>query len=303
MPTVRQLEYLVAVVDLGSFTAAATALHVTQPALSHQMAALERAVGTRLLDRLPRSVRLTPAGRAVLPHARAAIAEANRVTSAARRAAGLTGGDLQIGAVYSVSVGILPGPLRSWRRDHPEVGLRLLEYRHGDELAEAMRHGAADVGVGPAPPTWDGYVRPLGDEEFLVLLPPDDPLPLDGPSIQLIRLSDREWVHYAPGHGLADLLDRACAAAAGFIPRAAVRVEQTATAPLLASAGMGPALVPASLVPPKFDGHVLRADPPIKRPLVAYSSLSPDPVTALFIDALADKAQLLPPHVARLLTT
>src|SRR5467141_47298 len=104
-----------------------------------------------------------------------------------------------------------------------------------------MRHGAADVGVGPAPPTWDGYVRPLGDEEFLVLLPPDDPLPLDGPSIQLIPLSDREWVHYAPGHGLADLLDRACAAAAGFIPRAAVRVEQTATAPLLTSAGMGPA--------------------------------------------------------------
>ena len=71
MATLRQLEYLVTVTELGSFTAAAGVLHVSQPALSHQIAVLERAVGGRLLDRLPRSVRLTPAGRALLPHARA----------------------------------------------------------------------------------------------------------------------------------------------------------------------------------------------------------------------------------------
>ncbi|MGW2874653.1 LysR family transcriptional regulator, partial [Kitasatospora sp. NPDC001225] len=78
MPTLRQLEYLATVVDTGSFTRAAEQLHVTQPALSHQIRALEVALGGPLLERLPRAVRLTPTGRAVLPHARAALAEAGR---------------------------------------------------------------------------------------------------------------------------------------------------------------------------------------------------------------------------------
>ena len=67
MPTLRQLEYLVAVAELGSFTRAAAALHVSQPTLSSQIAVLEREVGGSLLDRLPRTVRLTPAGRALIP--------------------------------------------------------------------------------------------------------------------------------------------------------------------------------------------------------------------------------------------
>ncbi|MCM3925654.1 LysR family transcriptional regulator, partial [Frankia sp. AiPs1] len=78
MTTLRQLEYLVRVVDEESFTRAAELLHVSQPALSHQVRALERAVGGALLERLPRAVRPTPMGRALLPHARAALAEAER---------------------------------------------------------------------------------------------------------------------------------------------------------------------------------------------------------------------------------
>ncbi|MGW2788041.1 helix-turn-helix domain-containing protein [Streptomyces populi] len=67
MATLRQLEYLVVIVDEGSFTRAAEALNVTQPGLSHQFQALEREVGGPLLERLPRGVRLTPAGRSMLP--------------------------------------------------------------------------------------------------------------------------------------------------------------------------------------------------------------------------------------------
>ncbi|MEU8192516.1 LysR family transcriptional regulator [Microbispora amethystogenes] len=78
------LEYLVAIVDEGSFTRAAELLHVSQPALSHQVGALERDFGGPLLERLPRAVRLTPMGRAVLPHARAALAGAERARCAAR---------------------------------------------------------------------------------------------------------------------------------------------------------------------------------------------------------------------------
>ena len=78
MATLRQLEYFVAIVDEGSFTRAAALLHVTQPGLSHQFQALEKEAGGRLVERLPRGVRLTAAGRAMLPAARATLAASRR---------------------------------------------------------------------------------------------------------------------------------------------------------------------------------------------------------------------------------
>ncbi|MER6798926.1 LysR family transcriptional regulator, partial [Amycolatopsis mediterranei] len=99
MTSLRQLEYLVTVVDTGSFTRAAEQLHVTQPALSHQMRSLERSLGGPLLERLPRAIRLTPMGRAMLPHARAALADAERARCAARLASGTTAGELQVATV------------------------------------------------------------------------------------------------------------------------------------------------------------------------------------------------------------
>lgn len=297
MATLRQLEYLVTVVDEGSFTRAAELLHVTQPALSHQVRALERAVGGPLLERLPRSIRLTTMGRAMLPHARAALADAQRAVCSARQASGLECGELQLATVYSVSLGVLPPALRAWHRVHASVHIRLFEHRHADELRDAMIAGQADLAVGPPPPGWDGPIRTLGVEEFVVVLPADDPVTAEGTDrIELGALADRGWVHYAPGNGLADLLDQACLAA-GFQPRAAVRTEQTATVPTLAAAGLGPALVPANVIPARFDGRILRPDPPIRRTLAAYTRSQPDPVAAAFIDLLVEKACVLPAHL------
>jgi DNA-binding transcriptional LysR family regulator len=282
MATLRQLEYLVTVVDQGSFTKAAEILHVTQPALSHQIRALERSSGGPLLERLPRTVRLTPTGRAMLPHARAALADAERASCAARQAAGLEVGELQIATLYSITLGILPAALRRWRQTHPDVGIRLFEHRHTDELVEAMYAGEADLAVGPEPPDWTGVTRTLGTEELVVVVAPDDPAATRD-TIRLDELKDRAWVHYAPGHGLADVLDRACAQA-GFEPRIAVRTEQTAAAPALAAAGLGPAPVPDNILP--RDGHILRPDPPVRRTLTAYTRGEPDPLAAAFIDVL-----------------
>ncbi|GGO88014.1 LysR family transcriptional regulator [Wenjunlia tyrosinilytica] len=308
MATLRQLEYLVTVVDLGSFTRAAELLHVTQPALSHQMRALERDLGGPLLERLPRSVRLTPMGRAVLPHARAALADAERVHSSARRAAGLDSAELQLATVYSASLGVLPPVLKAWRHQHPGLQIRLLEFPHTDALQAAMTAGQADVAVGPTPAEWEGPIHHLGVEEFLVVLPADDPCAAPAPSgasetsaatrIRLAALADRDWVHYAPENGLAEVLDQACATA-GFRPRIAVRTEQTAAAPLLAAAGLGPALVPANLIPPHFNARLLRPQPPVQRPMAAYARTRPDPLTTAFVDTLERHARILPPHVRK----
>ena len=200
MASLRQLEYLVTVVDTGSFTRAAEQLHVTQPALSHQMRALEQGLGGPLLERLPRAVRLTPMGRAMLPHARAALADAERARCAARLASGTTAGELQVATVYSVSLGVLPPALRVWRRDRPGVDVRLIEFRHADELRDAMAAGEADVALGPLPADWPGPVRRLGVEEFVVVLPADGASEDDKTGVvDLATLADCAWVHYAPG--------------------------------------------------------------------------------------------------------
>src|SRR5580692_9457485 len=117
--SLRQLEYFVTVVDEGSFTRAAELLQVSQPGLSHQIQALERELGGPLLERLPRQVRLTPAGRTAL----------QRASSAARRALGVETGELHVGTLYSISTGILPGALRTWRHDYPELQVHLVELR------------------------------------------------------------------------------------------------------------------------------------------------------------------------------
>ena len=297
MPTLRQLEYLVTVAELGSFTRAAAQLHVSQPSLSSQIAVLEREVGGSLLDRLPRTVRLTPAGRALIPHARSALTEARRTLAAARQAVGLAAGELHVATVYSAVLGLLPVPLRHWRQAHPGVRLRLHEYRHGDELTPAMRNGEADVAIGPTPSGWFGELANLGDEELVIVVAGDDPLAgWEGP-VELSLLADRAWVHFAPGHGLAELLDEACAQA-GFRPEVALRAEQTASAPLLAAAGLGPTLVPASIIPESFDGLIFATAPPTRRSLAIYHRPSADPMTVAFSRSIAADIQLMPAHVA-----
>src|ERR1700730_8860078 len=104
--SLRQLEYFVTVVDEGSFTAAAARLHVSQPGLSHQIQALERQLLGPLLERLPRGGRLTPAGPPALPPARASDANAERAIIAAMPASGIDAGELHVGTLYSISVGV-----------------------------------------------------------------------------------------------------------------------------------------------------------------------------------------------------
>src|SRR3954468_12419954 len=104
----RQMEYLLAVVEEGSFTRAAQRLSVSQPALSHQIRALERAVGHPLLERLPDVVRLTPMGSAYLPHAGPALHNAAEARHTASPSGEHDRIGLRVAALYSVALGIIP---------------------------------------------------------------------------------------------------------------------------------------------------------------------------------------------------
>src|SRR6202011_1054205 len=102
----------------------------SQPGLSQQILALEAELGGPLIERLGKGARLTPAGRAFLPEARAAVLAAERARAAARGALAARSIDLDIATLRSVAVGILPQALRSLYETHPDAAVSLREYRH-----------------------------------------------------------------------------------------------------------------------------------------------------------------------------
>jgi len=288
--TLRQLRYLIAVAEAESFTRAAEQLLVSQPALSHQIRALERSTGTALLDRRPRGVALTPEGRELLAHARAAVESADAAVDAARAVGALEAGELRLASLYSIALGVVPPVIRAWRGLYPGVRVELQEFSSADRLADAMTRGAADVAVAPAPECWQGPVRALGAEEFVVALPAGDPLLGAGP-VRLEQLAGRPWVLYSRDSGLTPFVAQACRDA-GFSPRPAARAHHTVAALELAAAGLGPALVPRNVVGAGLAACVAATDPPIRRELAAFARPSPSPAAEAFMDAAVEHAVL-----------
>ncbi|MFF9804752.1 LysR family transcriptional regulator [Streptomyces coeruleorubidus] len=286
--SLRQMEYFLTVVEEASFTRAAELLHVSQPALSHQIKALERSVGGALLERMPRGVRLTPMGRAFRPHAELAVRSAAQARRAARAAAGAEGGELHIAAVHSVALGVLPDVFARWRAAHPRVLLHLQEYASSQALEEQVERGAADLAVGPAPADWPGTVVQVGEEDIVLVVPFDDRY-AGRTTVTLPELADRPWVRCAmePVVQGERFLDWACGRA-GFTPRTAVFAEHSSTAVRMAAAGVGVCAVPSHLVRDAVgDGCVVLApDPPWKRTLTVFSRLPPTGAAEAFVNLL-----------------
>ncbi|MFE3034009.1 LysR substrate-binding domain-containing protein [Streptomyces canus] len=271
--SLRQMEYFLTVVEEASFTRAADVLHVTQPALSHQIKALERSVGGALLERLPRGVRLTPMGRAFRPHAEVAVRSAAQARRAARATAGAEGGELHVAAVHSVAVGVLPDVFARWHAEHPDVLLHLHEYATSEALEEQVERGTADLAVGPVPAHRPATVVPVGEEEVVLAVPFDDRL-AGRTTVTLPELADRAWIRCAMEpvvHG-ERFLDWACGQA-GFKPRTAVWTEHTSTAVRMAAAGVGVCAAPSHIVRSAVgeDCVVLSHDPVWKRPMTAFA--------------------------------
>src|SRR5712671_273935 len=289
----RQLACFVAVVDEGSFTRAARTIGIAQPSLSQHIRALEEELNGRLIERLPRGIALTPAGRVLLPEARAAVRAVERGRRGARAALALEAGELEIATVLSMAVGLLPRYIRVWHERYPDVGIRLHEFRHRSLLEDAVEQGVVDFAIGPLPVrSWDGPLELISWEEFVIVLPPTDPLAGRG-AVALEELADREWVLYHQDHGLAGILDEVCRRA-GFSPRGSVRTSQAEGAARLASAGLGPALVPDNIVLPGIEGSVLQLKPRLIRDVAAYARTEWSPTSAAFIGMLGAEQRLRP---------
>src|SRR5215208_4243237 len=165
----RQLEYLVAVAEDGSFPRAAEHLHVAQPGVSAQIRRLERELGQELLDRTG-GVRPTAVGAAVLPHARAALAAVAAV-------AGLLRGRAAMGVVTSYNAPDVPALLAGFRRRHPGVDITLREGA-SETLVEGIRDGTLDLALVSLPATPPGGLETqvVTDEAFVAAVAHTDPL-------------------------------------------------------------------------------------------------------------------------------
>jgi len=296
MPSLRALECLVAVADSGSVTLAARVLHSSQPAVSHQLAALEREVGTRLLRREPRGVKLTPAGRAAVADARRAIEAAGSAVRSARAVGAATGGSLRLACAQSL-VSVLAPVVHDWHHRHPKVTITVRESTSAEELHGFIDADDADVVLMPAPVPDRFTATVVADEDIVLAAPTDHPLARQ-PVVRVPDLDGVRLVHFAPGNGLGTWLDRSLAEA-GVRPEPVMRTSVTAAAPQLAAAGLGVAVCPVSAISAGFPGAVRAFSPPWVRQLVAVSSATPDPLAARFIAGMRRYGVRVPRDVRR----
>ncbi|GAA3096469.1 LysR family transcriptional regulator [Nonomuraea salmonea] len=264
----------------GSITAAAELLGYTQSALSRRIAALERAAGGPLFERLPRGVRLTPAGAALHRHA---VAVLDRLGRAGDELAAIhrgEGGQLRVGAFATANVALVPHALRRFAARRPGVELRLTEGLSAP-LVERLHAGALDVAVisdYPAGlPAEETRTVPLLADRLLVALPAGHRLAAE-PDVDLRDLAEETWIEAAP-RGQPTLLLRACAAA-GFTPRGGLRVAEWSGKFGFVAAGLGVTLVPelaAGAVPAGLVLKPLRGTEPARK---VYAALPDTPLPA-----------------------
>jgi DNA-binding transcriptional LysR family regulator len=285
------------VAQRGSISAAADALSFTQPAVSRQIATLEREAGAQLLERLPRGIRLTEAGRVLLGHAEAIL---DRMTAARTQVEAVTrleAGRLRIGSFATANATIVPRAIAAFTREHPEVELSLAEGTSRD-LMPRLRAGELDVALAtdPSEHELDELAAfEIAEDPMLVALPMDHPLARK-PKLRLRDLRDAAWIEGGPADCRRPLF-RACAAA-GFEPAIRFGAEQWLGKQGLVAAGVGVTLIPGLAVATVRDDIVLRSlgpDTP-KRRVVAlvpdgYRAPAAEPFVAL-VRAQADELYL-----------
>ena len=294
----RQLRYFVAVAEELSFTRAALRLHLSQPPLSQQIQSLEQDLGVRLLERTKRSVALTEPGRIFLEQARQILAQVDEARSQVVAAAAGYSGQLRL--AYTVSVSFhpaMPQALLRFGQIAPNVRLQLSEMYTEPQFA-ALLAGRIDVGFVRDEPVHAQDARGLrfsviDREPLLLALPAGHPM-AGRDSLRLAEVAGDAFVSQ-PRELAATLYDRLVelATRAGFQPSITQHAQQINGLLALVAAGLGLALVPASMRTVRLAGvcYVPLEDPDAYLLLaVACRADDHSPVLQQFLATVADTA-------------
>lgn len=259
--SLQRLPYFLAVADHGSFVGAARAMHMTQPALSNQIHALEREVGVELFHRSARGASPTAAGLALLPEARLLLDRFGQATALVRRVGLGEAGRLAIGLVPTAANGQLPVFIRRFMAEFPEVELSLVEQRPA-ALVEQLRSGALDLVIQYQPVGGDVVDIRIASERLVLAVPSGHPLASQS-AASVTDLTGMPLVLPA-AHGSAGILRRLTLLlkehnVEAQVVQADIWLMQTIVG--LVSAGIGLAIVPESAA-------VIRADQVSFLPLI-----------------------------------
>ncbi len=283
--TLTQLTAFLAVVRGGSVTAAADELVVTQPSVSSALAALGRELDCELFERAGRGIRLTPAGAAFAPYAADVLGLLERGRVAAREATAVAARRLEIAAVTTAAESFVPGMMRAFAEQHPDIDLELVVGNRQDVLERVSRH-SADVAITGKPPEDDRLVvEPFMENEIVCITAPDDPAAADGPVIPE-QLSDRRWLLREPGSGTRALNEQFLADY-GLGPKT-LTLGSNGAIKQAARAGLGVSLLSKAAVETELEsgwlGELRLAGGPEARPwFLLRSAIGPvRPAVALF---------------------
>lgn len=246
----RHLRYFIALAESLHFGRAADRLHLTQPALSKQIASLEKELGVQLLIRTKRSVTLTPAGQIFLHQAQQLLAQTEMAIQITQRTARGEIGQLSLGFTKTATHTLLPQWIRRFRQGYPEVQISMLELSTEAQV-NALNEGRIDLAFLHPPIDERGLqVQPIFEEEFGAILPVDHPLldHADRGSLPIGALADYPLIIHPRHEGpiLYDAFIRTCQQA-GFEPQIVQESISLQTRICLVASGLGITFTSASL--------------------------------------------------------
>lgn len=274
MLSVARLRVLKAVVDCGSFSAAAMALDYTQSAVSQAVARLESETGAALLVRDRRGVRATAAGATLLRHAETILAQLRAAEDDLAAVLGARGGRLRIASFASAGSTLIPQAVAAFRGLHPEVSLSLAE-GEPEEMAPRLRAGDLDLALlfeFPGEPAQSEGLActPLVTDPMWVALPVSHRLARKH-NLELGDLRNEDWVQTSAASACARHVVSVCRSA-GFEPRVCFESDDYDTVQGLVAAGVGVALIPRLALSHRRPGLLVRRlepENPVRRVFAA----------------------------------
>jgi LysR family hydrogen peroxide-inducible transcriptional activator len=238
----HQLRYVCAIAETGSFSRAAERCHVAQPSLSQQVLKLEEDLGAKLFDRLGRSVRLTEAGRAFLPHARSILHQMEAARTGVEDKRTDVRGSVTVGVILTIAPYLMPQSVAAFSKKYPDAKLRILE-ETTPVLVEGLRNLSIDVAILALPLRHKEFqMYPLRTEPLYAALARDHPR-AGAKNLSLRELRGEQFVMLRDGHCFRDLSVAACTRAK-VNPRIAFESGQFSSLLGMVAAGVGVSLVP-----------------------------------------------------------
>ncbi|MDW5593593.1 LysR substrate-binding domain-containing protein [Conexibacter stalactiti] len=245
--TLQQLQYFLAAIEHGTFSAAADALYMAQPSLSEQIRRLETELGVALFVRAGRRLVLTEAGRALRPEAERTLEAAARAAASVADVRELRAGTATFGTFGDAPTWLIGNVAAAFRRRHPDVRLRVVGL-NSSEVADEVREGSVEAGLVVLPIDDAGLdVRPAMEDELVYVSAA--PERVSGP-IAIERLADAPLILYDARWGWEDPTRRALLARAqraGMRLEPAIEVEEVGNALDLAARGLGDTVISASI--------------------------------------------------------